>query len=166
MATPIAPPAAFGLVSGTAYASTSPEALEAILEHLDLGSIEQENFRLERAIQQLVQSNREIAEFMEQERQEQEQGQGQEHARESGGESQLPGFEPDPEFVQAIEENKEVIAKYERVCTQLKKAIAKKRGEERRDKQLEEVNVVEEGAVAQGGGQGGDQGGDQKGVFL
>ncbi|CAO3570709.1 unnamed protein product [Mortierella alpina] len=168
MASPIAPPAAFGLVSGTAYASTTPEALEEILEHLDLGSIEQENFRLERAIQQLVQSNQEIAEFIEQERQELEQGQGQgqgqEYAqeRESGAESQPPGFEPDPEFVQAIEENKEVIAKYERVCVQLKKAIAKKRGEERLDTQPEEVDVVEEGAVAQGGGQSGDQ----EGVFL
>ncbi|KAG9325340.1 hypothetical protein KVV02_006980 [Mortierella alpina] len=163
MATPIAPPAAFGLVSGTAYASTSPEALEEILDHLDLGSLEQENFRLERAIQQLVQSNKEIAEFIEQERQEQEQE--QEQARASGKESQSPGFKPDPEFVQAIEENKEVIAKYERVCAQLMKAISKKRGEERMDEQLEE-DVVEECTVAQCGDRGGEQEGDQDGVFL
>ncbi|KAF9943916.1 hypothetical protein BGZ72_003084, partial [Mortierella alpina] len=158
MSTPIAPPAAFGLVSGTAFASTSPEALVEILDHLDLASLEQENFRLERAIQQLVQSNKEIAEFIEQERQEQqqqleEQPQQEEKERGNEGESQSSGFEPDPEFVKAIEENKEVIAKYERVCVQLGTAIAKKRGEERTDVQKEE-DAADESTVAQGGDEG------------
>ncbi|KAF9566218.1 hypothetical protein EC968_003800 [Mortierella alpina] len=153
MSTPIAPPAAFGLVSGTAYGSLSPEALDEMLDHLELGSLEQENFRLERAIHQLVQSNKEIAEFMEQERQEQLHEQEQESERESeDNKSQSLGFAPDPEFVQAIEENKGVIAKYERVCAQLKKAISKKRGEERTDEQLEE-DVVEESTVTQSGDQ-------------
>lgn len=161
MANPIAPPAAFGLVSGAALASTSPEALAEILDHLDLGSLEQENFRLERAIQQLVQSNKEIAEFIEQERQEQEQEQESEQEREHGETSQQPGFEPDPEFVQAIQENKEVIAKYERVCAQLQKAISKKRGEDSTDVTLEEDAAGESTVV-----RGGDQGDEQDGVFL
>ncbi|KAG0206659.1 hypothetical protein BGX28_001907 [Mortierella sp. GBA30] len=71
MTSPIAPPAAFGPISGTALTSASPEALAKIFDTLELASLEQENFRLERAIQQLVQSNKEIEDFIELERQEQ-----------------------------------------------------------------------------------------------
>ncbi|KAF9082478.1 hypothetical protein BGX23_012410 [Mortierella sp. AD031] len=120
----IAPPAEFA-ISGTAFASASPEALAKILDTLDLASLEQEHTRLERAIQQLVQSNKEIAEFIEQEQQDLIEYQKQ-HG--DNNDSSIAGFEPDPEFVLAIEENKVVIAKYERTCADLSKAIQRKRG--------------------------------------
>ncbi|KAF9106140.1 hypothetical protein BGX29_010390 [Mortierella sp. GBA35] len=120
----IAPPAEFA-ISGTAFASASPEALAKILDTLDLASLEQEHTRLERAIQQLVQSNKEIAEFIEQEQQDLIEYQKQ-HG--DNNDSSIAGFEPDPEFVLAIEENKVVIAKYERTCADLSEAIKRKRG--------------------------------------
>ncbi|KAG0292927.1 hypothetical protein BGZ96_003507 [Linnemannia gamsii] len=145
--TTIAPPAEFA-ISGTAFTSASPEALAKILDTLDLASLQQEHARLERAIQQLVQSNKEIAEFIEQEREDligyqQQQGDG-----DASGE----GFEPDPEFVLAIEENKVVIAKYEGTCADLLKAIQRKQGVV-----AEEVKEVEEGS---------EQAGAIDGVYL
>ncbi|KAF9904914.1 hypothetical protein EC991_002214 [Linnemannia zychae] len=145
----IAPPAEFA-ISGTAFASASPEALAKILDTLDLASLEQEHNRLERAIQHLTQSNKEIAEFIEQEQQDmiefQKMQQGQDS--EAAGE-----FEPDPEFVLAIEENKLVIAKYERTCGDLLKAIQRKRGV---------TEVAEREPVIEGG----EQAGEDDGVFL
>ncbi|KAF8937560.1 hypothetical protein BGZ47_008969 [Haplosporangium gracile] len=144
----IAPPAEFA-ISGTAFASASPEALAKVLDTLDLASLEQEHARLERATQQLVQSNKEIAEFIEQEQQDLidfQKQQGSE-AGEAG-----EGFEPDPEFVLAIEENKAVIAKYERTCADLLKAIQRKRGIV-----VEEVKETEDG---------GEQAGADDGVYL
>lgn len=108
----IAPPAAFGSL----YKSTTPEALDQILRELDLASLEQEQFRLERAIQALLKSNKEIQEFIELEQQEQQE------------EGNVP--EPDPEFVLAIEENVQVIGKYEATCAALKRIIREKRGAE------------------------------------
>ncbi|KAG0024689.1 hypothetical protein BGZ81_007624 [Podila clonocystis] len=108
----IAPPAAFGSL----YKSTTPEALDQILRELDLASLEQEQFRLERAIQALVKSNKEIQEFIELEQQEQEA---------EGNVS-----DPDPEFVLAIDENVQVIRKYEATCAALKRIIREKRGAE------------------------------------
>ncbi|KAF9385548.1 hypothetical protein CPC16_007923 [Podila verticillata] len=113
----IAPPAAFGSL----YKSTTPEALDSILRELDLASLEQEQFRLERAIQALVKSNKEIQEFIELEQQEQEQ------------EGIVPN--PDPEFVLAIEENVQVIRKYEATCAALKRIIREKRGGQVGDEQ-------------------------------
>jgi hypothetical protein len=143
-------PAEFA-ISGTAFASASPEALAKILDTLDLASLEQEHARLERAIQQLVQSNKEIAEFIEQEQQDliefqKSQGGG------GGGDTSGEGFEPDPEFVLAIEENKVVIAKYERTCADLLKAIQRKRGTV-----AEEVKEFDDG---------GEQTGADDGVYL
>ncbi|KAG0331586.1 hypothetical protein BG000_010759, partial [Podila horticola] len=109
----IAPPAAFGSL----YKSTTPEALDQILRELDLASLEQEQFRLERAIQALLKSNKEIQEFIELEQQEQQEEEGN-----------VP--EPDPEFVLAIEENVQVIGKYEATCAALKRIIREKRGAE------------------------------------
>ncbi|KAG0080078.1 hypothetical protein BGZ92_000779 [Podila epicladia] len=109
----IAPPAAFGSL----YKNTTPEDLDQILRELDLASLEQEQFRLERAIQALVKSNKEIQEFIELEQQEQEV---------EGGD--VP--DPDPEFVMAIEENVQVIRKYEATCAALKRVIREKRGAE------------------------------------
>ncbi|KAF9932099.1 hypothetical protein FBU30_008913 [Linnemannia zychae] len=117
----IAPPAEFAL-SGTAYASTSSETLAMILDALDLASLEQEHARLKRSIQQLVQSNKEIEEFIEQEKQE-----WMEFKEHQGQQVHGISYQPDSEFVLAIEENKEVIAKYERICAELAKAIQKKR---------------------------------------
>ncbi|KAG0273172.1 hypothetical protein BGZ95_011006 [Linnemannia exigua] len=146
----IAPPAEFA-ISGTAFASASPEALAKILDTLDLASLEQEHFRLERAIQQLVQSNKEIAEFIEQEQQDliefQKTQQGSEGAA-------MGEFEPDPEFVLAIEENKVVIAKYERTCADLWSAIQRKRG-------VTEV-AADKAVVVEGG----EQAEADDGVFL
>ncbi|KAF9293914.1 hypothetical protein BGZ74_011511 [Mortierella antarctica] len=109
----IAPPAAFGSL----YKSTTPEDLDKILRELDLASLEQEQFRLERAIQALVKSNKEIQEFIELEQQEQEEEEGN-----------VP--DPDPEFVLAIEENVQVIHKYEVTCAALRRVIREKRGAE------------------------------------
>ncbi|KAF9340733.1 hypothetical protein BGZ91_000466 [Linnemannia elongata] len=120
----IAPPAEFA-ISGTAFASASPEALAKILDTLDLPSLEQEHSRLERAIQQLVQSNKEIAEFIELEQQDLIEFQKQQGG---DGSEAAEAFEADPEFVLAIEENKVVIAKYERTCADLLRAIQRKRG--------------------------------------
>jgi len=113
----IAPPAAFGAL----YRSTSPEALDSILRELDLASLEQEQFRLERAIHALVKSNKEIQEFIELEQQEQKQ---------EGNVSN-----PDREFVIAIEENFQVIRKYEATCAALKRIIREKRGSQVGDEQ-------------------------------
>lgn len=145
--TAIAPPAEFA-ISGTAFTSASPEALAKILDTLDLASLQQEHARLERAIQQLLQSNKEIAEFIEQEQEDliafqQQQG---------GGDTNGEGFEPDPEFVLAIEENKVVIAKYEGTCADLLKAIQRKRGVV-----ADEVKEVEDS---------GEQAGADDGVHL
>ncbi|KAK3836744.1 MAG: hypothetical protein J3R72DRAFT_202417 [Linnemannia gamsii] len=147
----IAPPAEFA-ISGTAFASASPEALAKILDTLDLASLEQEHFRLQRAIQQLVQSNQEIAEFIEQEQQDVIEFQKTLQSRE--GTAMEFGFEADPEFVLAIEENKVVIAKYERTCADLWKAIQRKRG-------VTEVVADKAAAV-----EGGEQAGADDGVFL
>ncbi|KAG0006227.1 hypothetical protein BGZ80_010831 [Entomortierella chlamydospora] len=117
MASQIAPPASFGLISGTAFASASPAALAKILDSLDLASLENEHARLERAIQQLEQSNKEIEEFIELEQ--------QELAAHLQGDNP---FQPDPEFMLAIDENKAVIAKYNKTCADLKSAIQRKRG--------------------------------------
>ncbi|KAK3817775.1 MAG: hypothetical protein J3Q66DRAFT_341127 [Benniella sp.] len=118
----IAPPASLGLVSGTAFSSVSPEALARILDELDMSSLEQEHSRLKHAIKQLEQSNKEIAEFMELEQQEFKEKQQHNDTCSSNG------YEPDPEFVIAIEENKVVIAKYEKTCAELMKAIERKGG--------------------------------------
>lgn len=144
----IAPPAEFAL-SGTAFASASPEALAKILDTLDLASLEQEHNRLERAIQQLVQSNKEIEEFIEQEQQDLIEFQKQQSG---GGSETAEAFEADPEFVLAIEENKVVIAKYERTCADLLKAIQRKRGVV-----AEEVKETEDG---------GEQAAADDGVYL
>ncbi|KAF9150702.1 hypothetical protein BG015_007472 [Linnemannia schmuckeri] len=144
----IAPPAEFA-ISGTAFASASPEALAKILDSLDLASLEQEHARLERATQQLVQSNKEIAEFIEQEQQDLVEFQKQQGSEATEAEE---GFEPDPEFVLAIEENKVVIAKYERTCADLLKAIQRKRGIV-----VEEVKETEDGV---------EQAGADDGVYL
>lgn len=143
----IAPPAEFA-ISGTAFASVSPEALAKILQTLDLASLEQEHTRLERAIQQLVQSNKEIAEFIEQEQQDLVEFQKQQ----GGGSEAAEAFEADPEFMLAIEENKVVIAKYERTCADLLRAIQRKRGVV-----AEEVKETEDG---------GEQAGADDGVYL
>ncbi|KAF9423181.1 hypothetical protein BGZ94_008362 [Podila epigama] len=103
----IAPPAAFGQL----YQSTTPESLEKILLELDLASLEQELFRLERAVQALSKSNTEINAFIEEE-------------------AQTVGGSPDPEFVLAIKENEEVIRKYEATCVALKRVIQQKRNSE------------------------------------
>ncbi|KAH7060259.1 hypothetical protein BKA57DRAFT_446725 [Linnemannia elongata] len=144
----IAPPAEFA-ISGTAFASASPEALAKILDTLDLPSLEQEHSRLERAIQQLVQSNKEIAEFIELEQQDLIEFQKQQGG---DGSEAAEGFEADPEFVLAIEENKVVIAKYERTCADLLRAIQRKRGVV-----AEEVKETEDG---------GEQAGADGGVYL
>ncbi|KAK3820830.1 MAG: hypothetical protein JOS17DRAFT_754974 [Linnemannia elongata] len=145
----LAPPAEFA-ISGTAFASASPEALAKILDTLDLASLEQEHTRLERAVQQLVQSNKEIAEFIEQEQQDLIEFQKQQSG---GGDSETAeAFEADPEFVLAIEENKVVIAKYERTCADLLKAIQRKRGVV-----AEEVKETEDG---------GEQAAADDGVYL
>ncbi|KAF8939211.1 hypothetical protein BGZ58_010385 [Dissophora ornata] len=124
MTSAIAPPASFGLISGTAFASASPAALAKILDSLDLASLEQEHSRLQRALQQLEQSNRDITEFIEVEQLELQE------AHQAGGiNSDLSSLEPDPEFVLAIEENNVVIAKYEKTCADLMSAIQKKRNE-------------------------------------
>ncbi|KAI1315759.1 hypothetical protein EDD11_000362 [Mortierella claussenii] len=140
MASPVAPPAAFGLISGTAFTSASPAALDEILDSLEVSSLEQEHSRLQRAVQQLEQSNREITQFIEQEQQEliaHYQQQREARARIGAGPESVPetqeaeeneSTDPDPEFVLAIEENKVVIAKYQRTCEQLKSAIARRRG--------------------------------------
>ncbi|KAG9073179.1 hypothetical protein KI688_000966 [Linnemannia hyalina] len=144
----IAPPAEFA-ISGTAFASASPEALAKILDTLDLPSLEQEHTRLERAIQQLVQSNKEIAEFIEQEQKDLLEFQEQQGG---GGSEAAEAFEADPEFVLAIEENMVVIAKYERTCADLLRAIQRKRGVV-----AEEVKETEDG---------GEQAGADDGVHL
>ncbi|KAG0357498.1 hypothetical protein BC939DRAFT_478217 [Gamsiella multidivaricata] len=123
----IAPPASFGLISGTAFASASPAALAKILDSLDLASLEQEHSRLQRAIQQLQQSNKEIKEFIELEQQELQEHH-QQHGGTEAGDTETSSYEPDPEFMLAIEENEAVIAKYERICEQLMSAIQSKRG--------------------------------------
>ncbi|ORZ08814.1 hypothetical protein BCR41DRAFT_359070 [Lobosporangium transversale] len=129
----IAPPASFGLISGTAFASASPTRLAEILESLELASLEQEHWRLQRAIQQLKQSNKEIADFIEQEQQQQQQ---QKSDVNNNGDSssddanQIDALGPDPEFLLAIEENKAIIAKYERICEQLMEAIVRRRATE------------------------------------
>lgn len=130
MSSAIAPPASFKLVSGTAFASASPEALARILDSLDVSSLAQEHTRLQRAIKQLEQSNKEISEFIEQEQQEHREYYGQQQQTSSGdtiGSEYVP-LEPDTEFVLAIEENKVVIAKYEKTCAELMKAIQRKGG--------------------------------------
>lgn len=144
MASEIAPPASFGLISGTAFASTSPEVLAKILDSLDLPSLEYEHTRLQRAIQQLEQSNKEIAEFIEQEQ--------QELAAHHQQQDSINPFEPDPEFLLAIEENEVVIAKYNKTCAQLMGAIQRKRGT------ASEVEVAHEPS--------GSEEGAQDGVFL
>jgi len=122
----IAPPASLGLVSGTAFSSVSPEALARILDELDMSSLEQEHSRLKHAIKQLEQSNKEIAEFMELEQQEFKEK--QQHNNTGDDTRSSNEYEPDPEFVIAIEENKVVIAKYEKTCAELMKAIERKGG--------------------------------------
>ncbi|KAF9357232.1 hypothetical protein BGX26_004033 [Mortierella sp. AD094] len=141
MTSQIAPPASFGLISGTAFASASPAALAKILDSLDLTSLEYEHTRLERAIQQLEQSNKEIKEFIELEQQELAA-----HLQEQGDNDVNP-FEPDPEFMLAIEENEAVIAKYNKTCADLKGAIQKKRGIANQT----EAGVSHEPSNAQGG---------------
>ena len=127
MTSAIAPPATFGPISGSAFTSASPAALEKILDALDVESLEKEHERLLKAIQQLVQSNKEIQEFIELEQQ--ELSDHHKTQRELGlTQEEHSSVEPDPEFVLAIEENKVVIAKYEQTCDHLKKAIQKKHG--------------------------------------
>ncbi|GJJ78051.1 hypothetical protein EMPS_10410 [Entomortierella parvispora] len=127
MASAIAPPASLGLVSGSAFSSASPAVLEQMLDTLDVESLEKELERLQRATQQLVQSNKEIEEFIELEQQ--DLLAHHQNQKELGlTNEEHSSVEPDPEFVLAIEENKEVIEKYERTCVHLKTAIQKKRG--------------------------------------
>jgi len=127
MTSTIAPPASFGLISGSAFSSASPAVLEKMLDTLDVESLEKELERLQRATQQLVQSNMEIQEFIELEQQ--DLAAHHQTQKELGlTNEEHSSVEPDPEFVLAIEENKEVIEKYERTCVHLKNAIQKKRG--------------------------------------
>ncbi|KAF9203379.1 hypothetical protein BGZ49_006499 [Haplosporangium sp. Z 27] len=118
MTSDILPPvSSFGLISGTAFTSASPAVLAKILDSLDLASLEHEHARLQLAIKQLEQSNKEISEFIELEQQELA-----EHLQEQGH-----PFQPDPEFMLAIEENEAIIAKYNKTCADLMSAIQKKR---------------------------------------
>ncbi|KAF9180046.1 hypothetical protein BGZ51_006437 [Haplosporangium sp. Z 767] len=150
MTSPIAPPASFGFIPGTAFTSAPPEVLAKILDTLDLASLEQECSRLELAIQKLVQSNQEIADFIELDQQEMIA-----HlARVEGSTETTSAPEPDPEFVLAMEENKEVIAKYEKTCAELKLAIQKKRGEGEMSQEQtasSEASAVEDADAASGG---------------
>ncbi|KAG0327688.1 hypothetical protein BGZ99_007118 [Dissophora globulifera] len=156
MASAIAPPASFGLISGTAFASASPAALAKILDSLDLASIELEHSRLQRAIQQLEQSNKDITEFIELEQLElQEARQASENA-----DIDMDTFEPDPEFVLAIEENKAVIEKYERTCASLMSAI------QRRHSEAATEDVQEENKLAPAGSSAVTDEADQGGIHL
>ncbi|KAG0253090.1 hypothetical protein BG011_006573 [Mortierella polycephala] len=150
MASPIAPPASFGFIPGTTFTSASPEVLAKILDTLDLASLEQECSRLELAIQKLVQSNQEIADFIDLDQQEMIA-----HlAQVEGGAKTTSVPEPDPEFVLAMEENKEVVAKYEKTCAELKLAIQKRRGEGETSKEQDassEASTVEDAGAASGG---------------
>ncbi|KAG0227738.1 hypothetical protein BGX31_006859 [Mortierella sp. GBA43] len=128
MSSAVAPPASFGLVSGTAFASASPEALARMFDTLDVASLEQEHSRLHQAIKQLEQSNKEIGEFIEQEQQEFKEHNEQQRIARGDTSSDDISLVADPEFVLAIEENKVVIAKYEKTCAELKKAIQRKGG--------------------------------------
>lgn len=130
MSSAIARPASFGSVSGTAFASASPEALARILDSLDVSSLELEHTRLQRAIKLLEQSNKEITEFITLEQQELREHHEQQQQTSNGDttSSQYISLEPDPEFVLAIEENKAVIAKYDKTCAELMKAIQRKGG--------------------------------------
>ncbi|KAF9939157.1 hypothetical protein BGZ65_011308 [Modicella reniformis] len=161
MSSTIAPPASFGLVSGTAFASASPEALSGILDSLDLSSLEQEHTRLQRAIKQLEQSNKEMTEFIQLEQQEQKETYEQQQ-HDSGGSIEYTPLDPDPDFVLAIEENKVVIAKYEKACADLTKAIQRKRGST--SNKLGESSGQEESPQNHGGTIEGET--TQDGVFL
>ncbi|KAG0301418.1 hypothetical protein BGZ98_008367 [Dissophora globulifera] len=156
MASAIAPPASFGLISGTAFASASPAALAKILDSLDLASLELEHSRLQRAIQQLEQSNKDITEFIELEQLElQEARQASENA-----DIDMDTFEPDPEFVLAIEENKAVIEKYERTCASLMSAI------QRRHSEAAAEDVQEENKLAPADSSAVTDEADQGGIHL
>ncbi|KAF9435419.1 hypothetical protein BGZ76_006324 [Entomortierella beljakovae] len=96
------------------------------LDSLDLPSLEYEHTRLQKAIQNLELSNMEIAEFIEQEQKdliEQLKLESQ-----SDSDDIVNPFEPDPEFMLAIEENKAVIEKYSKTCSELMLVIQRKRG--------------------------------------